>query len=64
MSEAITPKQFLDSDGVEDWRLVSDGACAFFAPGRSRTAARFVAAIGALDGIEEHRPNVDIRLMA
>jgi len=61
MSEAITPKQFLDSDGVADWRLISDGACAFFAVPSLSDAARFVAAIGELDGIEEHRPNIDIR---
>ena len=61
MSEAITPKQFLDSDGVADWRLISDGACAFFALPSLSDAARFVTAIGELDGIEEHRPNIDIR---
>ena len=36
MTEPISPKQFYEADGIEDWRLVgSDGACTYFPPGRS-----------------------------
>ena len=29
----ITLRQFHDAEGVEDWRVVGDGACAFFRTG-------------------------------
>ncbi len=28
MTERVTPSQFHGSDGVEDWRVLGDGACA------------------------------------
>jgi 4a-hydroxytetrahydrobiopterin dehydratase len=59
--EAITPKQFRDADGVEDWRVVGDGACAFFRTPSFPAAAGFVRAIGDLPGLDEHRPDVDVR---
>lgn len=33
MSERISPRQFHEADGVEDWRVVGEGACAFFRTG-------------------------------
>jgi 4a-hydroxytetrahydrobiopterin dehydratase len=30
MTDHISPKQFHDSAGVEDWRVLGDGACAYF----------------------------------
>ena len=61
MSEQISLKQFLASNGVEDWRLVSEGAVAHFATDSFATAARFVDALAKLPGIEQHQPAVDIR---
>ncbi|HEY6958732.1 MAG TPA: VOC family protein [Candidatus Limnocylindria bacterium] len=62
MLERITPKQFLESDGVADWRIVgSDGACAFFPTASFAESVRFVRGIGDLAGVEDHRPRVDIR---
>ena len=61
MSEPISPRQFEGADGVDDWRVLSEGACALFRTRSMATAARLVAAIGGLDGIDEHRPAIDIR---
>jgi hypothetical protein len=30
MTDRISPKQFHESEGVEDWRVIGDGACAYF----------------------------------
>ena len=61
MSDGITARQFQESEGVEDWRVVGDGGCAFFATGSLAESARFVAAIATLDGVDVHRPRIDIR---
>ena len=39
MADRIDPKQFHESEGVEDWRLVGDE----------------------LPGVEDHKPDVDLR---
>jgi 4a-hydroxytetrahydrobiopterin dehydratase len=61
MIEGITPKQFYESDGVEDWRVVGDGACTFFRTGSFAASARLVQAIGEQAGIDDLRPDVDLR---
>jgi len=61
MSDYISPKQFDESEGVEDWRLTSEGATAFFRTRSFAESARFVQAISELPGVEEHRPGVDLR---
>ena len=61
MTEPITPSQFLESEGVEDWRLTSEGATAFFRTRSFAESARFVQAISELQEIEEHRPGLDVR---
>ena len=61
MIDGITAKQFHESDGVEDWRVVGDGACTFFRTGSFVGSARLVQAIGELAGIDDHRPDVDLR---
>ena len=62
MTDRISPQQFHDARGTEDWRVVGDGACAFFRTGSFAASARLVQAISELAGIEDHRPDVDIRL--
>ena len=57
----ITPSQFHEAHGVEDWRVVGDGACTFFGTDSFAQAAGLVQAIGELPGVEEHRPDVDLR---
>jgi 4a-hydroxytetrahydrobiopterin dehydratase len=61
MIEQISPKQFHEADGAEDWRVVGDGACAYFRTGSFAKAARLVQAISELSGVEDHQPDVDLR---
>jgi 4a-hydroxytetrahydrobiopterin dehydratase len=61
MIDPISPSQFQDSEGVEDWRLTSEGATAFFRTRSFAESAHFVQAIGEPPGVEEHRPGVDVR---
>ena len=57
----ITLRQFHEAEGVEDWRVVGDGACAFFRTGSFAAGVRLVRAIGELAGLGDHHPDVDIR---
>lgn len=61
MTDRLSPRQFHESEGVEDWRVVGDGACAYFRTGSFAAGARLVQAIGALPGVEDHPPDVDLR---
>jgi 4a-hydroxytetrahydrobiopterin dehydratase len=61
MTNPITPSQFHEAEGVEDWRLTSEGATAFFRTRSFAESARFVQAISELQGVEDHRPGVDVR---
>jgi 4a-hydroxytetrahydrobiopterin dehydratase len=61
MTQMITPRQFHAADGVEDWRVVGEGACAYFRTGSFAAGARLVHAIGELPGLDDHHPDVDIR---
>ena len=61
MIDGITMKQFHQSEGVEDWRVVGDGACAFFRTGSFAAGARLVQAISGLAGLDEHHPDIDLR---
>jgi len=61
MTDHISPTQFSASEGVEDWRVLGDGACAFFRTGSFGEGARLVQAIGELPGVEDHHPDVDLR---
>ncbi len=60
-TEYLTAGQFLASDGVEDWRVVELGACAFFRTGSLADAARLVDEISRLPDVESHPPEVDVR---
>ncbi|MGE5596255.1 MAG: VOC family protein [Hyphomicrobiales bacterium] len=61
MIERVTPTQFEQAEGTRDWRVVGDGACAFFATGSLAESARFVQALGELPGVDDHHPDIDIR---
>ena len=61
MDDRITPKQFHEAEGTEDWRVIGDGACAFFRTGTFAAAVRLVHAIGDLPGVDNHQPDVDVR---
>jgi 4a-hydroxytetrahydrobiopterin dehydratase len=61
MADRLSPKQFHESEGVEDWRVIGDGACAYFETGSLAAGARLVQAISQLPGVEDHQPDLDIR---
>ncbi len=61
MTDRITAQQFHESEGVEDWRVLGEGACAFFRTGSFGAGARLVAAISELAGLDDHHPDVDVR---
>jgi len=62
MKDAISPKQFHSAEGTEDWRVLGgDGATAYFRTPSFATSVKLVQAIGALPGVEDERPAVDVR---
>jgi 4a-hydroxytetrahydrobiopterin dehydratase len=61
MTDQISPKQFREGEGVEDWRVLGDGANAYFRTGSFAAGARFVQAISELPGVDDHHPDIDVR---
>ena len=61
MFEPISAREFHAAEGTEDWRVIGDGATAFFGTVTFGDAVRLVEAIGGLPGLEDHRPDVDVR---
>jgi 4a-hydroxytetrahydrobiopterin dehydratase len=61
MTDQISAKQFRESEGVEDWRVLGDGACAYFRTASFAEAARLMQAISELPRVEDHQPDVDVR---
>lgn len=61
MTDRLSPKQFQESEGVEDWRLLGDGACAYYRTGSFAAGVRLVQAIGELPDVDENPPDVDVR---
>ena len=61
MSDYITARDFHAADGVEDGRVIGDGACAFFRTGSFTESARLVQVIGGLSGVEHRGPDIDLR---
>lgn len=59
--DGISPRQFQEAGGTEDWRVLGDGAFAFFGTTSLAASARLVAAVAALPGIHDHPPAIDIR---
>ena len=60
-NDYISPGEFREAEGTRDWPVLSDGATTFFPTGSVASAARLVQAIGELEGIDEHRPGIDVR---
>ena len=61
MTDSISPKQFHDSEGVEDWRVIGDGACTSFRTASFTAGARFVQAISELPDVDDGHIDVDLR---
>jgi len=61
MTDPIRVKQFHESEGTEDWRVLGDGAHAYFPTDSFEASARLVQAIAELPGLDDHQPDVDLR---
>jgi len=61
MTERISPRQFHEAVGVEDWRVLFGGACAHFRTGSFAAGVALVDAIGRLADAAHHHPAVDLR---
>jgi len=64
MTDPVNPigaRQFHESEGVEDWRVLSEGACAFFRTGTFAAGASLVDAISRLANLDDYKPAVDVR---
>ncbi|MGH2391105.1 MAG: VOC family protein [Chloroflexota bacterium] len=63
MAELISPGQFHEATGVEDWRflLFFNGVCAYFKTGSFAVGIALVDAIGRLADAANHHPDVDLR---
>jgi 4a-hydroxytetrahydrobiopterin dehydratase len=59
MDDAISATEF--HANVDDWRVVGDGACAFFRTSSFGESARLVAAIASIAGVDAHPPSIDVR---
>jgi 4a-hydroxytetrahydrobiopterin dehydratase len=60
-TEPISARRFHEAEGVEDWRVLGEGACTYFRTGSFAAGARLVDAIGQLAGLDDHHPDVDLR---
>jgi 4a-hydroxytetrahydrobiopterin dehydratase len=61
MTERISPREFHEAGGVDDWRVVGGGACAHFRTGSFRVGVTLINAIGDLADAANHHPDVDLR---
>lgn len=62
VDDPISPRAFQAAPGLRDWRVVGDGACAFFRTQSFAEASRLVQAMSILPGVGRHRPDIDIRV--
>ena len=61
MNDPITARAFHEAEGLGDWRVLSDGAQAYFRASSFADAAELVDAIRNIPGVDDHPPAVDIR---
>jgi 4a-hydroxytetrahydrobiopterin dehydratase len=61
MVERITPQQFHDSAGVDDWRVLWSVAFAVYRTGDFATGVTLVQEIGRLTEAAGHHPDVNLR---
>jgi 4a-hydroxytetrahydrobiopterin dehydratase len=61
VSERMSISAFSQAEGTQDWRVLGDGACAFFRTGSFVESARLVEAIAPLAEQHDRPPDVDVR---
>ena len=60
-NEPITVREFLETDGLEDWRATSDGAMAFYRTASFSEGVELLRAISEAIKADGRKPDVDIR---
>jgi 4a-hydroxytetrahydrobiopterin dehydratase len=60
-TDGISPREFHEAEGAQDWRVLAEGACAFFRTRSFAESARFLEAIAGVEGLADHSPDVDVR---
>ncbi len=60
-NEPITVREFLETDGLGDWRVTSDGALAFFRTASFTESVDLVRGIGDSIKANGQQPDIDIR---
>jgi len=61
MSDPISAREFHETEGLEDWRVLGEGALVHFPTRSFAESARLVQVIGEIPDIEDHPPAVDLR---
>jgi len=61
MRDPITPQQFHDADGIDDWRVVTGGASAVYRTASLTQGADFASRIATIADDLDHHPDIDLR---
>jgi 4a-hydroxytetrahydrobiopterin dehydratase len=61
MRDWVTPRQFSEAPGTEDWRVLMYGACTYFRTASFAQGVQLVGAIGLLAAAVDHYPDIDLR---
>jgi 4a-hydroxytetrahydrobiopterin dehydratase len=61
MVDPVSVLQFHESEGLEDWRVLGEGAVVFFRTRSFRESVGLVQAVGEIRGVDDHPPAVDVR---
>jgi 4a-hydroxytetrahydrobiopterin dehydratase len=61
MTEWIRWRPFQEAVAADGWRVVGEGACAYFRTGSLEEGVRFAQAISELPGLDAHHPDIDLR---
>ena len=61
VADEITARRFHEAQGVDDWRVVGSGACAYFRTRSFEKGLELANAIGEIAEAANHHPDVDIR---
>ena len=60
-TDGISPQQFHEATGIEDWRVLVGQACAYFRTKSFSKGVALVDEIGRLADAADHHPDVDLR---
>lgn len=61
MTERISPRQFHEAEGIDDWRVLYGRAFAHFRTGSFALGVQFIDAVGRVADEVNHHPDVDLR---